>query len=165
MGFGPLGTPCSLSLSIFPFRHVVMGRRTLNFSFLVPSGEVTATSLTCWSVEPIRWVWSVVLWWLWRTRERKKKRRSGMMMWGDLITCYTKYKIVCVFNNTRKQQPTEKSLFPVRHFELRSSWKIKKWVLIFNKTKTRARRERCVRLCMQIFFSFGVIMRGKCARK
>lgn len=158
MGFGPLGTPCSLLLSIFPFRHAVIGRRTLNFSLLVPSGEVTATSLTCWSLEPIRWVWSMVLWWLRRTRERKKKRTSKIMLWEDLITCYTKYKIVCVFNDATKQQQTEeeKSLFPVRHFELRSSWKIKKWVLIFNKTKTRARRERDVWDCV-CRFSFLLV--------
>lgn len=148
MGFGPLGTPCSLSLSIFPFRHAVMGRRTRNFSLLVPSGEVTATSLTCWSVEPILWVWSVVLWWLWRTRERKKKRRSGLMMWGDLITCYTKYRIVCVFNNTTKQQHRKKVLW---YFELRSSLKIKKWVLI-----SRARRERDVWDCV-CRFSFLLV--------
>lgn len=109
MGFGPLGTPCSLTLNIFPSRHVIIGRRTLNLSLLLPSGEVTATSLTCWALEPVRWVWSLmVLWWVWRISERKKKRTSEMMMWGDLITCYTNIRSKAYIIIQQKQQRTKR---------------------------------------------------------
>lgn len=124
MGFGPLGTPCSLSLSIFPFRHVVIGRRTLKLSLLLPSGEVTATSLTC---EASRWVWSMVLWWVWRIREKKTKRTSETMMWGDRITCYISIRLWA--DITRRTHTKQKRVYS-GYTELLSSWKIKKWVFL-----------------------------------
>lgn len=142
MGFGPLGTPCSLLLSIFPFRHEVIGRRTLKVSRLLPSGEVTAASLTCWTLEPIRWVWPMVLWCVWSIRERKKRRTSETMMWGDRITCYTSIRLWAYI--TRTHTKTKESLF--RLYRINELLKDQKWVFFL------VERERCVRLFVELFF-------------